>query len=1024
MDVGAEWCHWCKELDKEIAKPDVQETLAAWTRVRLDADRDGDAVRRLSVGPIPALRLLTPDGRVVASQDGYLPGQELSAWLNEHFKQASAQAADAVGDAPADPAAADALVAKLSDPDAVVREAVTRRLLPRPDLAAAKVVDAFAGGKLAVRLAALELLQEWKAPIEKMDPWDPPTITAERIASLKAWAADAAKVAAATAPVASPETRPSTGPAPAAASSLGPDRLADARRDVAALLAATAEPEVLAARERLARFGPALLPEVYAALKTANTDRDRERLTALRYRLVASDALALSWPGGLERLASAEGAVRHAVLDELGSRATPADAPLLSELFSDPDAACPRAKPPAAAGGRRRRQQRRHRRARPPAPRPRAQRPRRRAEAVGRDSDARHGQGGGEVRRRREGPGPAGPRRARAARGQDQGGRGLPALVARPRKLAGAGGGGRSPGQGRGAKHLRRHGAGACGGRLRGHDPPARRPRRLRGRPRRPRPRDAQIAAALEPMYKAAEKRPELAGEVVRAMARDTNDPAALRDLRKFCANSDATVRAAAVAALCGSQPEGAREEIQSALKDAAPNVRLAAAQGLIAALEKMRPDPDREVGGVFSFGKKHKPDMAAWLDDFRSGRVRPGWLGATDEPLQKMLDTGSADEKLAAAVPLVAFGRDEKALPALRDAVKGPIGHRQRAIEALPWLPWDKRLELFQALVSTAAHAELPRIAEAMVSLPDPRAAGPLWDLPGNPAADATLAASVEQSLIQLYTGNRYSFPSGQPADKLKPLLEAANEKAAHGTEMQRLAALALLLSTSPDDAAAAAEKIVGDKSQPAAVRRDATQVLLLSRRKSENTKTAVALLKGGHDADWEMKKVAVRYLALGSSGIRQLRDAIYLNYTSNDTDELALFGGSGADRTRDDQAAGGPDGRDDQADGVRQRPGAGRVRRVPPHPSRRPLRTRRSGRLLVRGREPPQRVATARLPRGRGGQRRRAGAGAGGGLQEHGRQRPGEVLRPRLLLDDPRHEGPERAEAEEEDPGRGGDG
>ena len=34
------------------------------------------------------------------------------------------------------------------------------------------------------------------------------------------------------------------------------------------------------------RFGLVLLPEIYAVLKTAATDQDRQRLTALRYRAV------------------------------------------------------------------------------------------------------------------------------------------------------------------------------------------------------------------------------------------------------------------------------------------------------------------------------------------------------------------------------------------------------------------------------------------------------------------------------------------------------------------------------------------------------------------------------------------------------------------------------------------------------------------------------------------------------------------------------------------------------------------
>src|SRR5688500_143033 len=125
--VGAAWCPECRELEKQIATPAAQAVLAAWTRVRLDVDRDAEAARGLAVGVIPALRVLTPDGRVVASHNGYLPAADLAAWLDGNRANAVATTpTDVDGPAPADPAAVDALIAKLTSADAVVREAVTR----------------------------------------------------------------------------------------------------------------------------------------------------------------------------------------------------------------------------------------------------------------------------------------------------------------------------------------------------------------------------------------------------------------------------------------------------------------------------------------------------------------------------------------------------------------------------------------------------------------------------------------------------------------------------------------------------------------------------------------------------------------------------------------------------------------------------------------------------------------------------------------------------------------------------------
>ncbi len=72
-------------------------------------------------------------------------------------------------------------------------------------------------------------------------------------------------------------------------------------------------------------------------LAAVSEDRDRERLLTLRYRLAASEALVLGWPGGLARLASSDTGLRHRAASELVERATTAEEPLLLELFADAD---------------------------------------------------------------------------------------------------------------------------------------------------------------------------------------------------------------------------------------------------------------------------------------------------------------------------------------------------------------------------------------------------------------------------------------------------------------------------------------------------------------------------------------------------------------------------------------------------------------------------------------------------------------------------------------------------------------
>jgi HEAT repeat protein len=317
--VGSETCRFCRELAVTLEKPAVREELKRWTLVAIDADKSPDDARLLAVGPIPALRALTPSGRVVAEEEGALPADALLKWLKDNFEQAASIPPDELDhEEPPDAAAVGRLIQAFRNRDAVIREAVIRKLLPHPDLAAAQVVEAFGDGSLAVRLAALDLLLAWKAPSEGLDPWRKETLTEARLKALSEWGAKVPSAAAAAEP-----------------HELDAGDLAAAREVIDHMLTGSAG-ETQAIRERLARYGKLLLPEVYERLKNVSTDEARERLTMLRYRLVESQTLALKWPGGIERLAATDPEIRLRAADELAARATAADEPLLLELFSDP----------------------------------------------------------------------------------------------------------------------------------------------------------------------------------------------------------------------------------------------------------------------------------------------------------------------------------------------------------------------------------------------------------------------------------------------------------------------------------------------------------------------------------------------------------------------------------------------------------------------------------------------------------------------------------------------------------------
>src|SRR5690606_806345 len=87
--AGAVWCSWCRELEKELAAPELQNELARWALIYVDVDRPPKEARSLAFGPVPALRILSSSGRLVDSHDGYMEADDLLAWLKERYDAAA-----------------------------------------------------------------------------------------------------------------------------------------------------------------------------------------------------------------------------------------------------------------------------------------------------------------------------------------------------------------------------------------------------------------------------------------------------------------------------------------------------------------------------------------------------------------------------------------------------------------------------------------------------------------------------------------------------------------------------------------------------------------------------------------------------------------------------------------------------------------------------------------------------------------------------------------------------------------------
>jgi len=73
VDAYAEWCGWCKKLEKEtLADPQVQARLQDFTLLKIDTDKQPDLAQQYDVAGLPTTLVLNAKGKVILSQAGYL----------------------------------------------------------------------------------------------------------------------------------------------------------------------------------------------------------------------------------------------------------------------------------------------------------------------------------------------------------------------------------------------------------------------------------------------------------------------------------------------------------------------------------------------------------------------------------------------------------------------------------------------------------------------------------------------------------------------------------------------------------------------------------------------------------------------------------------------------------------------------------------------------------------------------------------------------------------------------------------
>lgn len=85
---GADWCHYCKKLEKEtLSQPEMARYInQTFVAVHLDADQEKKAMQTLKVKGLPCSVVLTPDAKLIGRIEGYKKGPEYREQLGNAEK--------------------------------------------------------------------------------------------------------------------------------------------------------------------------------------------------------------------------------------------------------------------------------------------------------------------------------------------------------------------------------------------------------------------------------------------------------------------------------------------------------------------------------------------------------------------------------------------------------------------------------------------------------------------------------------------------------------------------------------------------------------------------------------------------------------------------------------------------------------------------------------------------------------------------------------------------------------------------
>lgn len=173
-------CGWCARLKSELAAPSLRPVLASFVLVEVDAS-SLDVAERYGIRSVPTVILFSGEGRARGGFSGFLPAPELQTTLAQYARfapedeEADLLAEERLTRLSTGKLQADdwpALMRQLGDP--AQRDTLRQAILALNPYPASNLVAQLASPDLAVRIGAIELLEEHVGEDFAFDPWVSP----------------------------------------------------------------------------------------------------------------------------------------------------------------------------------------------------------------------------------------------------------------------------------------------------------------------------------------------------------------------------------------------------------------------------------------------------------------------------------------------------------------------------------------------------------------------------------------------------------------------------------------------------------------------------------------------------------------------------------------------------------------------------------------------------------------------------------------------------------------------------------